>query len=461
MEEYDLIVIGAGPGGYEACAYAAEQGMKCAIVERAEAGGTCLNRGCIPTKTLLHASQTLYALRHGEPAGVTAGEVTADFAALKTRKEEVVETLRNGVHSLLQKTGVTWYAGTGTITAPDTVTVSGEEEITLRTKRILIATGAKPVQLPVPGADGRNVLSSDTLLADPRPFASLAIIGGGVIGVEFATFYSDLGCRVTIIEALGNLLSGMDKEAGTSVRQSLKKRGVGVLTSTTLREIRDMADGQKCCVCTEKETPREVVADAVLIAVGRKPCTDGLFGEGIAPATERGAILVNESFETDVPGVYAIGDVTGRVQLAHAASAQGRVAVRRMLGKEPDQRLDLIPSCIYTHPEIAFVGMTAEEAVARGITAESKKYPMSANGKSVLTAQERGFVKLICESGTGKLLGALLLCDRATDLVTTLSVAMANDLTAEEAARAIFPHPTFSEGIAGALRLWTDMIMPI
>lgn len=461
MEEkrniWDLVVIGGGPGGYEAAIEAAKRGLRTALVEKEALGGTCLNRGCIPTKTLLHTAELFHEIGQGEKLGFTADGYAVSMEALQNRKREVVEQLKKGVASLMKMNKITVFAGNGSILDQGLVKAkgAGESQI-LHTVHILIATGSVPSCPPIPGADLPGVLTSDGLLEKKELFDHLLIIGGGVIGMEFASIYSSLGRRVTVIEAMDRILPGMDREIGQNLKMILKKRGVDIHTGARVEKIEKEGAGLACCF-SEKESPGRIAADGILIATGRRPWTDGLFDEESSPQikeikTERGRILVDEHFETGLAGVYAIGDVIGGVQLAHAASAQGRIAAAHMAGEASDIRVDLIPSCVYTSPEIGCVGISADEAKERGIPVITKKYPMSANGKSVITLQERGFIKVVADSESRRILGAQMMCARATDMISQFTQAIANNLTIEDMEKVVYPHPTFSEGIGEAVR---------
>lgn len=455
-ERYDLIVIGAGPGGYEAAVEAAKSGLKTALVERRELGGTCLNRGCIPTKTLLHTAGLYREVCGAVPMGLVADNIHCNMGQLLARKNQVVEQLRGGIASLMKANRVTVIQGSAAIMDAGLVRIDpvGAE---LSAAHILIATGSVPAVPPIPGANLPGVITSDELLdCDALP-EHLIIIGGGVIGMEFASVYSALGCRVTVIEALDRILANMDKEISQNLKMIMKKRGVDIHTAASVREIAAGADDSLICRYTEKEKPAEVTGDRVLIATGRRACTEGLFADDASQAVksmamDRGRIRVNEHFETSVPGIYAIGDVTGGVQLAHAATAQGRNAVAVMAGKEPSIDLSVIPGCVYTDPEIGCAGITADEAKAAGIEIVSRKYVMGANGKSILTGQERGFIKVVAAADTHRILGAQMMCARATDMVSQFSAAIVNGLTLEDLAKVVFPHPTFCEAIGEAVR---------
>lgn len=452
-EQFDLVIVGAGPGGYEAAIRASQLGMKTALIERGEVGGTCLNRGCIPTKALLHAAESWRALQHFPELGLSVEGAGFDYQKVSAYKNGMVERLRAGVEGLIHANGITLVHGGALITGPHQVAVSGGEERRLTGKRILIAAGSLPAVPPIGGADLPGVMDSDMLLSCERLPQSLCLIGGGVIGVEFSTVLSSFGCKVTILEAAPRLLPGMDREISQNLAMILKKRGVDIHTGALVRRIE--RDGELLCTYEEKGEEHTLPCENVLIATGRRPNTAGLFAPGAEPKMERGAVRVDDDFRTDVEGLYAIGDALGGIQLAHAASAQGIYAVERMAGKEPSVCLSAIPSCVYTDPEIASVGLTADECKERGIAYRCTKYLMSGNGKSMLSLQERGFVKLVFEEGSEVLLGAQLMCARATDMVGELCNALANRLTARQLARTVRPHPTFCEGITEAVEdLW-------
>ena len=474
-DKFDLVVIGAGPGGYEAAVEGVQKGMKVALVENRELGGTCLNRGCIPAKTILHTAELYHELQSGPSIGLTAREPVIDMEMVQKRKDEVLEQLRKGIASLMKTNRISVFYGTGTILDREHVKValSGEktgekaeeqpdgqkqDQVVLETGHILIATGSVPACPPIPGSSLPGVVTSDGLLDKKDLFEHLIIIGGGVIGMEFASVYSSLGHGVTVIEALDRILPTMDKEIAQNLKMIMKKRNVDIHTGAKVEEILRTEDGAGLiCRYVEKDKPCEARADGILIAAGRRAYTGGLITDESSQevkdmAMERGRIVTDETYETSVPGIYAIGDVTGGIQLAHAATAQGRNAVAHMAGENMVIRTDIVPSCVYTNPEIGCVGISADEAKARGIEAVTKKYIMSANGKSILSQQERGFIKVVADSGSHRILGAQMMCARATDMISQFAVAMANGLTLEDMAKVIFPHPTFSEGILEAVR---------
>ena len=451
MFDFDLIVIGAGPGGYEAAVHAARLGLKTAVVERREVGGTCLNRGCIPTKALLHASTVYEEAKNGPALGVTADNLSYDLSAMFAYKEQVVEKLRSGVESLFKAAKVRLIRGTGTLTAANTVTVAGEDEGVYTAQNILLATGSVPARPPIPGLDLPGVMTSDELLnGEGGEFASLVIIGGGVIGMEFATFYNDLGVQVTVVEGLDRLLPNMDRELGQNLAMIMKKRGVQVFTGAMVKDL-EAVDGGLQVNFETKGQLQSVTGERVLCAIGRSPYTAGLFGEGVQVEMDRRRIKVNERFETSVPGVWAIGDVSSPVQLAHVATAQGIYAVNEMAGKPNEMDLSLVPGCVYVRPEIAAVGLTEADAKAQNIPVKTAKALMSANGRTVILTGDRGFMKLVAHAETHKILGAQPMCANASDMISQLSEAMANGLTPPELLKAMRPHPTFEEALTAAL----------
>ena len=451
MFDFDLIVIGAGPGGYEAALHAAKLGLKTAVVECREVGGTCLNRGCIPTKALLHASGVFEEAKNGPALGVAAENLTYDLSAMFAYKQQVVEKLRAGVEGLLKAAKVTLLRGTGTLTAPNTVAVSGENEGTYTAQSILLATGSVPARPPIPGLDLPGVMTSDELLnGEGGDFSSLVIIGGGVIGMEFATFYNDLGVDVTVVEGLDRLLPNMDRELGQNLSMIMKKRGVQIFTGAMVKNLEATDTGLQVNFETKGKL-QSVSGEKVLCAIGRSPYTAGLFAEGMAPEMDRRRIRVNERFETSLPGVYAIGDVSSPVQLAHVATAQGIYTVNEIAGRANELDLSLVPGCVYVRPEIAAVGLTEAEAKERNIPVKTAKALMSANGRTVILNGDRGFMKLVAHAETKKLLGAQLMCVNASDMISQLSEAIAGGRTPADLLAAMRPHPTFEEALTGAL----------
>ena len=454
MKEYQLIVIGAGPGGYEAAIRAAQLGLTTALIERRDVGGTCLNRGCIPTKAMLHSAQLYREAANFELFGLHTENTSFDWAKVHQRKNDVVVKLRTGIEQLIKANKIDFFNNSASILGKNDVQLDQGEVI--RGENILIATGSVPARPPIPGLDLPNVVTSDELLDDPHFTQSdslakeILIIGGGVIGVEFASVFSSFGCHVTIVEAMERILPTMDREISQSLNMVLKKRGVSIHTGAMVEKLEQDENGLVCHF-TEKGKAQAVPAQQVLVAIGRRPNTQGLFAEGFEVACERGRIVTDENFRTSVDSIYAIGDVTSKIQLAHMASAQGICAVHTIAGQKPPIDLRYVPGCIYTDPEIASVGITEDEAKQQGIPVKKGKFLMTGNGRSLIDEQERGFIKVLAHQETDVILGAQLMCSRATDIVAELATAIVNGLTCAQLASVIRPHPTFCEGVTEAV----------
>jgi len=447
---FDLLVIGAGPGGYTAAARAAKLGLSTAIVEERSWGGTCLNRGCVPTKTLLHASEVYRSAADGAAIGIHAEGLRADIPEIFAYKERISRQLCGGVESLLKGAGVTLLRGRAVITAPGSVRVTGEDGGDYEARRILIATGSVPVRPPIPGLE--LAMTSDELLeGTDHLYRSIVIIGGGVIGIEFATFYAGLGCEVTVIEGMDRLLPNMDKELGQSLALILKKQGVKVFTNAMVQSVEktgeDIAVNFTC-----KEKSETVSGEAVLCAIGRRPYCDGLFADGISVEMNRRSIAVNERYETSIPHIYAIGDVSAKIQLAHVATAQGIACVDLLYGRENHTSMSVVPSCIYCRPEIAVVGLTEAEAKEAGIPVKVGKHVMFDNAKTLIADPGRCFMKFVAHAETRELLGAQLMCEHASDMIGGVSQALANHMTVDQFLLAMRPHPSFEEAMTAALK---------
>lgn len=453
MNDFDLLIIGSGPGGYVAAIRAAQYGLKTAVVERRDVGGTCLNRGCIPTKALLHAS-TLYRASQKEFAEIgLSGQNSLDWAQLHARKLAVVEKLRGGTEALLKGNKVEIVRGTGTLEKDGSVHVRLNEggDCTLHAKNVLLASGSEPDIPATPGFDLPGVISSDDILEGvPAEVRRIAILGGGVIGCEFAAFYNDIGAEVDLIVTSPRILRKMDKDLAMQLNSVFKRSGIKITLNTSVNAITKEADGLHLKLDT-KGREGETVADTVLVAKGRKPYLEGLLGEGVELEMNRKFVKVNENFETSLPGVYAIGDLIGGMQLAHEAEAEGQAAVAHIAGKPVETRPDIIPSCIYTQPEIASVGLCEEEAKEQGIEVKVGKYLMAGNSKAIIEGMDRGFIKLVFAASDEKLLGVHMICGRASDLISEFAMAIANGLTRADLLRGMRPHPTYCEGISEAV----------
>ena len=451
MSDYQLIVIGAGPGGYTAALTAAKLGLKSAVIESGDCGGTCLNRGCVPTKALLHASNTYSEVKNAARMGVHIEGASVDLAEMYEFKRQTVEKLRGGIESLLKAAKVELIRGKAAITAAGTVCVEGENAGTYTADSIIIATGSVPARPPIPGLELEGVVTSDELLEklDKLP-ESVVIIGGGVIGVEFATFFSDLGCGVTIVEGLDRLLPNMDRELGQSLAQELKKRNVKLFTGAMVERVEKEGDTLSVCF-KQKDAAVKAEGELVLCAIGRRPYTEGLFGKGIAADMDGRRIAVDKNYKTSINGIYAIGDVSSPVQLAHAASAQGTACAGFIAGKSNGMDMSIVPGCVYCKPEIAAVGFSEVAAKEAGIAVKTAKCTLFSNARTIIAGSGRGFMKLVANAGTGAIIGAQLMCEHATDIISQLSEAIANAMTPRELLKAMRPHPTYEEALGDAL----------
>ena len=462
-KRYDLIIIGAGPGGYVAARRAARLGMSVLLVDKKEVGGTCINRGCISTKALIHASMLYREMQECARFGLTADNVDFDLQKIYEHKDQSAAAMRADLEMAFEELGIELIIGSAKIHSGRRVYITkenGEQEICFG-ENILIATGAKARRPEIPGMDLPGVMTSEELLTtEEKKYEKMVILGGGVIGLELATVFNALGTEVTVIEAGKRLLPKMDTEFSIALEEILLERGITIHKESTLEKITEKK-GLKCHVSVGGEK-KEIDADVVLVSVGRVPNTENLFTENCQIQTNNGAIVVDDFFMTNVPGVYAVGDVIGGVQLAHVASAQARYVVERMNNVEPTNILDMvptgtfvsmsiIPSCIYTDPEIASVGLSEEEAKRYGIPVRCGKCFMNMNGQSIIRKENAGVIKVVFAADSDVLLGAQMLCPRATDMIGELATAIANCLTGKQLMYAMRAHPTFNEAIASAV----------
>ena len=446
----DIIIIGGGPGGYVAAIRAAQLGAKVALVEKDRVGGTCLNRGCIPTKALVRSVEALQLVEKAPSFGVIVEEPAFDFARIMARKDEIVARLVGGVEGLLEAHKVEVVSGTATIPKPGTVLVRGaDSDNELKAENIIIATGSVPARPPILGLDAPGVLTSADLLELEEVPDSLAVIGGGVIGLELASIFHALGTRVIVLEMLPTLLPTVDRELARRYKSHLQRQGVEVHVRARVEEIRSTQGGLAVRVAGFKI---EVKAEKVLVATGRVPYTEGLGLDELGVKQERGAIVVDEHMATNVLGIYAIGDVTGGAMLAHLASRQGEVAVENILGHPVAMDYRAVPNCVFTLPEIASVGLTEEQARAEGIDYEVARFPFSASGRALTIGETTGLVKLICERGSGKVLGMHIMGPQASDLIAEGALAIQMGATASDIAQTIHAHPTLSEAIMEAAK---------
>ncbi|MGD0541544.1 MAG: dihydrolipoyl dehydrogenase [Tepidisphaeraceae bacterium] len=451
QSNFDLIVIGAGPGGYTAAIRAAQLGLKVACVERESLGGTCLNIGCIPSKALLDTSYRFYDLTHHlARRGIKAPGASIDLAAMMTFKDDVVKKMTNGVGYLFRKNKIEHLVGQGRIVTSGTVEVKGANgAATYTTKNILIATGSAPIELPSLPFDGKNILSSTQALSLAEVPRRLIVIGGGYIGVELGSVWNRLGSDVLVLEFLPGILPPSDRETAGALQKSLEKQGVKFRFNTSADSAVSAGGKVRVNFKTGDETGTEE-ADKVLVCVGRKPITDGL---GLAEAgvllDRRGFVMVNPRYATNVPGIYAIGDVIGGAMLAHKAEEEGVAAVESLAGKAGHVNYKACPAVVYTHPELAQVGMTEEEATARG-PIKIGKFPFTANGRARGMDEMEGFVKVIGDAKTDRLLGVHILGADASTMIAEAAIAIEFAASVEDIGRAFHAHPTLPEALREA-----------
>src|SRR3954447_17422769 len=451
-EHYDIVVIGAGPGGYVAAIRAAQLGMRTACIDsRTTPGGTCLNIGCIPSKALLQSSEKFVEARYAlAEHGVRVGEVGLDLVAMMARKDKVVGTLTRGVEFLFRKNKVDWLKGKARIAAPGRVAIDDGREI--ETGAIVIATGSESIPLPGLTIDEQRIVSSTGALAFERVPERLAVIGGGYIGLELGSVWSRLGAKVTVIEFLDRILPNMDRELGPALQRVLTRSGVAFKLATKVVSGELGNEAVSLELEPAKGGEREILAaDAVLVAIGRRPFTDGLGLDEIGVARDpAGRITVGENFATNVAGVYAIGDVIQGPMLAHKAGEEGIAVMERLAGQKTEIDYDAIPSVVYTWPEVAAVGKTEEELKAAGIEYRIGKFPFTANARARTNAETDGFVKVLADTATDRVLGVHIIGPDAGTMIAEAALAMEFGASAEDIARTCHAHPTLSEALKEA-----------
>ncbi len=461
QDKYDLVVIGGGLGGYPAALKGSKIGFKCALIESNDLGGTCLNRGCIPTKALIHCADELIKFKKADKLGIKTGQIEPDFPTMVERAKKIAATLRNGVAQLLKSAKVDVYQGRGKIAAPGEVKVISQnnETLSLKTRHILIATGGRPRSLPAVEPDGKIILtSSDALFLNELP-RSMAIIGAGAVGVEFAHIYSALGCEVHLIEALPRILPLEDKDVSEEIERALKRRKVKVSAGTKVETVEKTEHEAVVHTVSEDGKSAVIKADKVLVAIGVKGNIEDLGLEDVGVETEEGFIKVDSAnCSTNAEGIYAAGDVTGPPQLAHVAEAEALHAVECMGGiKCVPIDYTNVPRCTYCDPQVAAVGLTEEEAVKEGYKIKIGKFPFAANGKAMAVDARQGWVKLIFDAEYGALLGAHIVGHGATEMIGGLTACRTLGTTFKELATTVWPHPTMSEAIMEAAADSQDM----
>jgi dihydrolipoamide dehydrogenase len=442
MNEFDVAVIGGGPGGYVAAIRAAQQGACVCLVERDKVGGTCLNRGCIPTKALYSTAHLLSRLRHADAHGIGLPEPRFDFGRAAERKDQVTAKLVGGVEQLLKANKVEIFRGEGSLEGPGKIRIR-RPEVTghIRAKNIILASGsvaARPQAFPI---DGKNVLTSDEILAIKELPSSLLVIGGGYIGCEFASIFAAFGTKVTIVETLPELLARTDRQAVKEVEKTLKEMGATLRTGTSVEALEIGDPG----VRARFSSGEEETFDKVLVAVGRLPLTEGLGLEEAGVTVENGAIKVDERMRTSQAGIYAIGDVTNIIQLAHVASYQAEIAVKNIMGEEARADYRVVPSAIFTLPEIAQVGLTEDDCRSQGRAIEVGRFSYQAGSKAICEGETRGLIKVLTDAADGAIIGACMVGAEASTMIAEVTVAMQQRLTATQLGEIIHAHPTMPE----------------
>ncbi len=450
---YDIIVVGSGPGGYVTAIRASQLGLKTAIVERESLGGICLNWGCIPTKALLKSANVFEYLSHASDYGIIVKDAAADFGAMIGRSREVASGMSNGIQFLMKKNKIDVLNGTGVIKAGKKVVVTddkGEAKEYTASNAVIIATGARSRQLPNLPQDGKKVIGYREALTLKNQPKKMVIVGSGAIGVEFAYFYHTIGTEVTLVEYLPNIVPIEDADVSKQLLKSFKKSGIKVKTNSSVESVDTSGKG---CVVTVKTAKGEekIECDVVLSAVGIEANIENIGLEDLGIVTDRGRIIVNDYYQTNIPGYYAIGDVIPTAALAHVASAEGIICVEKIAGKNPDT-LDYsnIPGCTYCSPEIASVGMTEVAAKEAGHEINIGKFPFSASGKASASGAKDGFVKLIFDAKYGELLGGHMIGANVTEMVAELVALRKLETTGHELIKTVHPHPTMSEAIMEA-----------
>lgn len=459
---YDIIVVGSGPGGYVTAIRASQLGLKTAVVEKESLGGVCLNWGCIPTKALLKSANVFEYLSHAEDYGIKVKGGEADFGAMIKRSRGVAEGMSKGVQFLMKKNKIDVINGTGKIVAGKKVDVTdekGKKETYSASKGVIIATGARSRQLPNLPQDGKKVIGyREAMSLDKQP-KKMVVVGSGAIGVEFAYFYNAIGTEVTIVEYLPSIVPVEDADTSKELAKSLKKQGIKVMTDASVEKVDTKGSGCKAHVKTKKG--EEVIeCDVVLSAVGIEANIENIGLEDVGIATDKGKILVNDFYQTNMPGYYAIGDCVPGQALAHVASAEGIICVEKIAGHHPEP-LDYnnIPGCTYCSPEVASVGYTEKDAKEAGYELKIGKFPFSASGKASASGAKEGFVKLIFDAKYGELLGGHMVGANVTEMIAEIVAIRKLEVTGEELVKTVHPHPTMSEAIMEAAAAAYDEVI--
>ncbi|RYM30778.1 dihydrolipoyl dehydrogenase [Brumimicrobium glaciale] len=450
---YDIIVVGSGPGGYVTAIRASQLGLKTAIVEKESLGGVCLNWGCIPTKALLKSANVFDYLNHAEDYGITVKDAKADFGKIIKRSRDVADGMSKGVQFLLKKNKIDVLMGTGKLLSGKKVEVTdadGKKETYAASKGLIIATGARSRQLPNLPQDGKNIIGYREAMTLEKQPKKLVVVGSGAIGIEFAYFYNSLGTEVTVVEFQDSIVPVEDKDVSKELMKSLKKQGIKIMTGSSVEKVEVKGGTCKVNIKTKKGE-ENIECDVVLSAVGIEANIENIGLEDVGIATDKGKIMVNDFYQTNIPGYFAIGDCVPGQALAHVASAEGILCVEKIAGHSPEP-LDYnnIPGCTYASPEIASVGYTEEQAKEAGYELKIGKFPFSASGKASAAGAKEGFVKLIFDAKYGELLGGHMIGMNVTEMIAELVAVRKLETTGEELIKTVHPHPTMSEAVMEA-----------
>lgn len=441
-KKHDVAVIGSGPGGYVAAIRAAQAGKSVALIEKDQLGGCCLNVGCIPTKTLLSNASVLHQVRRAKEFGIVTGPISFHYDQMKQRKDQVIGKIRAGLEGLIRSNKVTIYRGTAQFESPKVLKVMGSESFYLDAEKIILATGSVPMDVKAFPCDHQRILNSTSILELTEVPESLAIIGGGYIGCEFASLFAELGTKVTILEALPTILAAQGAQIAQFMTRSFTAKGIVLQTNVKVQSIHHHQTGVQITLADGNT----LEAKLALVAVGRKVYTEGLALEKAGlKTTEKGFLETNDQMETEVRGIYAIGDLTGKWMLAHVASHQGIVAADHACGKEAKIHYEAVPAVVFTAPEIATVGLTLEQAQKEGYDATSGTFPFQALGKAQAALDTEGFAQVVSEKKTGRILGACVIGHEASNLIAEMALAIQNELTLESVMETIHAHPTLAE----------------
>ncbi len=449
-DRFDIAIVGGGPAGYVAAIRAAQLGAHTAVVEQRDLGGTCLNRGCIPSKALIKCAELLQMAESAKRFGIDFGPPDINLKRVRAHKDRAVKLLVSGVTTLMKANNVEVFTGHGRLASANEVLITSDQQTTeLSADQIVLATGSVPLQLPIPGADGDNIFTSDEVVDLPGPPESLVIVGAGYVGCEFAQIYAAFGTSVTIIEMLDRVMPAEDPQASEVLARALRRNGVEIYCQSKVISISD-AEGEKRIEYEQDGNSQVVETDMILMAAGRRAFTQDLGLEEVGIQTDRGRIQVDETLQTNIAGIYAAGDCLRGAGLAHLASHEGIAAVENALGEGGQVNYDAVPGCIFTHPEIASVGVQEHQAQDQELGITIGQFPFAAVGKAAAIGEREGFVKLIAEAGSNRIIGGTIVGPSATELIAEVVLAIQTQQTLDEVAETIHSHPTMAEAIGEA-----------